>query len=304
AERRERGARPGERFDERARAAVAKRALGGPGDLGERPHAGGEPAGVAGAQRVDPRAEIARPRARAREERDEMHAARQLHALRLGRDRVAQDAAERARRDVDAAAAALHLGVRLAGARENRAPDRLGLQILPALRGAKRDRRDERGGARAEPELHAVLLQLRDVDGGGIRERGASLGGALALPFERVRVAIDRHHDRGRAFEHGVRAGEDELSRRRDAHHETSVDFCEVPPAADPSTILAAGPGRASITRRTPGIASSTARTASASALETSTLTCGPASLVAYAAAPSARSARTRLMSSMVMPRM
>src|SRR5690606_5884339 len=84
--------------------------------------------------------------------------------------------------------------------------------------------------------------------------------------------------DRRRAFEHGVGAGKDDLSRGEHLH----LPISRAPP-----------PGRASKMRRTPSTEASLARTTSASPLRTRHFRCGPASIVAYVERPSLRMART-----------
>src|SRR4029077_467543 len=107
-------------------------------------------------------------------------------------------------------------------------------------------------------------------------------------------VAVHRDDDRRCPLEDGVRPGEEELSRRDDSH--------VAPLPSMRSSTRAPSPGAHSITRRTPGTARIHVPTSAASLARTTTFTCGPASIVAYASVPRARSALTAASPSMVTP--
>src|SRR5205814_106137 len=91
--------------------------------------------------------------------------------------------------------------------------------------------------------------------------------------------AIDGDDDRGRAFEHGIRAADDELSGSARFHLA--------------STVTAPGPGLQTRVRLTPGTIESASDARSALSACTKALRCGPASTVKKMGMFLARSSRT-----------
>ena len=118
-------------------------------------------------------------------------------------ERVAKRAAVDARRDVDAAAAALLRWCASRDGAEDLAAHGGVSRVVAARQRPRPERRDDRRRARSEPELLArVVVRARTSTFPG--DRGVDHG-----------VAVDRGDDRRRALEDRVGARQDELARER-----------------------------------------------------------------------------------------
>ena len=217
--------------------------------------------------------------------------------------------------DVDAAPAVLD--TRVCGARrtEDARPYERKPGVLAALPCPRGDRGHHGRCARSETELPPRLIQeIAHVHFGCSfgAKRGSNFRRRSRCPPRAVghRVAVDGDDDRRRPIEHSVRPREERLAGRAHFHcfasrfRPRSGRAGDVPSmfrprsgeAGDVLSIRAPSPGRASRMRSTPGTPSSACLTRGASSRVASTLTCGPASMLAKAAVPSSRSARTAAM--------